>query len=225
MPYLNLKPDHKAVQTYYREIAQTQQLSIFHEGAVASHFARLLQHCGKQVKWTLVEQYPLARQGHRPLKADGVLLDEFRLVHGIWEAKDSDDDLPIEVKKKFQAGYPQDNILFQAPDRAMLYQNGQLIIDADISQPAPLIDTLKTFFEYQPPAYEQWERAVDEFKDQVPQLARSLLQLIEEERKYNRQFVQALQDFTELVRQAINPNTVSLETVNIVNNLPELAIA
>lgn len=43
MPYLSLKPNHKAVQSYYQEIKQKQQLSFLHEGAVAPHFAKLLQ--------------------------------------------------------------------------------------------------------------------------------------------------------------------------------------
>jgi predicted helicase len=206
MPYLNLKANSQPVQTFYREIKEKQQLSFLHEGAVAPHFSKLLQYCGRQFNWTLIEQYPIARLGRHPLKADGALLDEFKLVHGLWEAKDTQDDLPTEAKKKFQADYPPDNILFQAPDRAILYQNGSQVIDADITKPPELIDTLKLFFEYQPPAYEQWELAVDEFRDKVPELARSLLHLIEEERKYNKRFVQALDDFTELVRQAINPN-------------------
>ena len=40
-------------------------------------------------------------------------MDNFRLTHGYWEAKDEDDDLPSEVVRKFEAGYPRDNILFQ----------------------------------------------------------------------------------------------------------------
>jgi predicted helicase len=187
-------------------------LSFIHEGAVAPHFSKLLQSCGQQFKWTLIEQYPIPRKNRQPLKADGVLLDEFKLIHGIWEAKDTHDDLPTEAKKKFQAGYPQDNILFQAPDRAMLYQNGNLVIDTDINQPANLIDALKLFFEYQPPEYEQWDLAVEEFKDKVPELANSLLKLIEAERQYNKHFVQSLNDFIELVRQAINPN-ISMQAV------------
>ena len=112
MPYLNLKANSQPIQTFYREIKEKQQLSFLHEGAVAPHFSKLLQHCGRQFNWTLIEQYPLARQGRHPLKADGDLLDEFKLIHGLWEAKDTRDDLPTEVKKKFQASYPQDNILF-----------------------------------------------------------------------------------------------------------------
>ena len=46
---------------------------------------------------------------------DGALIDDFNLIHGYWEAKDIHDNLPIQVQRKFEAGYPRDNILFQTP--------------------------------------------------------------------------------------------------------------
>lgn len=62
MPYLNLKANSQPVQTFYREIKEKQQLSFLHEGAVAPHFSKLLQYCGRQFNWTLIEQYPIARK-------------------------------------------------------------------------------------------------------------------------------------------------------------------
>lgn len=207
MPTLNLKPTHKPVQDYYTALAQTtQQMSLLHEGAIAPHFANLLRACASRVGWTLQEQFQLPRKGQKPLRADGVLLDDFKLRHGIWEAKDSKDDLAVEVKKKFGQGYPQDNILFQAPRRAILVQNGRTVIDSDISEPTALVDVLQQFFAYQPPEFAQWDRAVLEFKERVPELAGSLLALIEAERKQNKAFRDALITFKELMREAINPN-------------------
>ena len=203
---LNLKTTHKPIKDYYRALRDVQQLSLLHEGAVAPAFANLLRVCASRMSWTLAEQHQIPRKGRRPLRADGVFLDQFKLRHGVWEAKDGQDDLALEVKKKFKDGYPQDNILFQAPDRAILYQNGRLIADADITQPDNLVDVLKLFCEYQPPEYEQWQTAVDEFKERVPELAQSLLGLIETERKQNKRFRDALADFKELMREAINPN-------------------
>jgi hypothetical protein len=49
------------------------------------------------------------------------------------EAKDTDDDLEKEIKAKFAAGCPRDNILFQGPRRAILYQNGERFMDADLA--------------------------------------------------------------------------------------------
>ncbi len=57
------------------------------------------------MSWTLGEQHQIPCKGQRPLRADGVFLDQFKLRHGVWEAKDSQDNLDKEVKKKFREGY------------------------------------------------------------------------------------------------------------------------
>lgn len=205
MAALNIKATHKVVKTYYDEINQLGNLNLPYEGAVSPAFAALLRHCGRQFNWTLAEQFLMKPKG-RSIRVDGALLDEFRLLHGVWEAKDSDDDLEMEVKKKFNAGYPKDNIIFQAPEHAIIWQNGNEIINDDISQPAYLIDALKIFFDYKPPQYDQWEEAVEEFKLKVPELGAALLKLIENETRTNRRFIDALDNFTELCKSTINPN-------------------
>ncbi len=208
MHKLKLKPTYKVVKDYYTELDNLMQLSLFTEGAVSPTFAALLRHCARQFNWTLAEQFSMRARGAggRVIRVDGALLDSFKLIHGVWEAKDSDDDLKREVDRKFEAGYPQDNTLFQAPDRAILWQDGYEVWDADISQPPVLVDLLQEFFAYQPPAFEQWERAVDEFKLQVPNLAAGLLDLIRAERRTNLRFIQAFDEFAALCRQTINPN-------------------
>lgn len=206
MRTLNLKPTHKPVRDYYSALQQAQQLSELHEGNVAPLFAALLRSCASQFNWQLVEQYQIPRRGRNPLRTDGVLLDSFKLIQGVWEAKDSQDNLAQEVKKKLVEGYPKDNILFQSPERLILYQNGQLVVDELISDPEKLVEILKLFFEFQPPAYEQWETAVREFKERVPHLAQGVLSLIAEERQKNKLFTAAFANFMELCRQALNPN-------------------
>ncbi len=206
MPQLNLKPSQKIIANYYKALAESGQLSLLHEGAVAPHFAALLRAIAAPLGWTLQEQYPLPRKGQYPLRLDGVLVDAFNLRHGIWEAKDSDDDLEKEARAKFRLGYPADNILFQSPTRALLYQDGRLAADENIADRERLVSILRLFFEYEPPAFEQWQEAVAEFKDKVPELAQSLLALIETERRENKRFVDAFEGFVEMARQAINPN-------------------
>jgi len=223
MPQLNLKPTHKLITNYYKALAESGQLSLLHEGAVAPHFAVLLRACAAPLGWTLQEQYPLPRPGQHPIRLDGALLDAFSLRHGVWEAKDRDDDLEQEARAKFRAGYPQDNILFQNPTRALLYQDGRVAFDGDITDPEQLVAALKQFFAYEPPHYEQWQEAVAEFKDKVPELAQSLLALIEKERRENKRFVAAFDDFAEMARQAINPNiaTQAVEEMLIQHLLTE----
>ncbi len=149
---------------------------------------------------------------HHTLFIDGALVDSFNLVHGFWEAKDISDDLDKEIKKKFDVGYPKNNILFQAPNRIVIWQDGQEVFDEDVSKPEILIEGLKVFFEYEAPAFEQWQQAVEEFKLKVRELATGLLQLIEKERQTNSLFIQAFNDLVQLCQETINPN-ISIQAV------------
>jgi hypothetical protein len=92
MKELSLKPTQKAILAYYSQLAEFKDIGTVSEGSLAPLFAELLKHCAKQFEWTLVEQYPLRRSG-KNLRADGALIAKYNLIHGIWEAKDSSDNL------------------------------------------------------------------------------------------------------------------------------------
>ena len=213
MTTLNLKSTHKPVKAYYESLQRFESIGVSHETAVRSAFQTLLEYCGKQFNWILVPEHsmtPLIR-GARGVKnkrivVDGALIDNFQLPHGYWEAKDIHDDLPAEVLRKFAAGYPRDNILFQTPHRAILWQNNQQTLNADLTDPTQLIHTLETFFSHRPQEYTEWEEAVAQFKDRVPALGNGLAELIEKEREANREFTTAFAAFHEKCRQSINPN-------------------
>ena len=195
MTALNLKPTHKPIRDYYDALDQFDQLGFTHETAVRSAFQSLLQHCGREFNWTLVPEYPISHQNRR-IVVDGALIDSFQLSHGYWEAKDIHDNLPIQIQHKFEAGYPRDNILFQTPKHAILYQNDQQILDTDLTDPARLIETLETFFSHRPQAYVEWETAVTQFKDRVPALGNGLAELIEKERGDQPSVCHRLQGFS-----------------------------
>jgi predicted helicase len=207
MSHLNLKPTHKILKTFYQEINALSVLKIDTEGSVAPAFATILRHCAGQCDLKFVEQYSLNRDGKHPIRTDGVLLDQFELRHGIWEAKDIQDDLPKAIQQKFLKGYPKDNILFQTPHRIVLWQDGREVFNEDItSNPNLLIDGLNLFFGYNPPAYEQWFDAVLAFKDKVKEHGDALLSIIEQELKHNQKFQKAFESFMLLCLDAINPN-------------------
>ena len=206
---LQLKATHKVVRAYFTELNSLAQLGFFHEGAVAPAFANILRAGAQPFGWTLTEQYQRKPGRGRTIRIDGALLDNFKLAHGYWEAKDNDDDLDVQIRKKLAAGYPRDNILFWAPQRMVVIQQGQRVWDSPIEGeggPDALIEGLRAFFNYQPPAYERWQQAVEEFKTVVPALAEALLTLIEGERQNNQAFRQAFASFTDLCKQAINPH-------------------
>ena len=206
MTSLNLRSTHKIIRDYYNALDQFDRLGVAHEGAVRSAFQSLLQGCARQFDWTLVPEHSMTVHQNRRIVVDGALMDDFRLTHGYWEAKDEDDDLPSEVVRKFERGYPRDNILFQEPHRAILWQNERQTLDADLTDSAELIGTLETFFSHQPPEYTEWEAAVSEFRDRVPALGEGLAERIHGERETNRAFITAFADFHDKCRQSINPN-------------------
>ena len=211
MATLNIRPGHKSIKAYYETIRSLSELGVLHEGAVSPAFASLLRHCASQFDQVLIEKYSLTTNTHTVI-VDGALVDAFNLVHGYWEAKDTTDDLDKEIAKKLKLGYPKNNILFQAPNRVVIWQNSQEVFDGDISKPELLIQALKVFFEYEAPAFEQWQRAVEEFKLKVRELADGLLTLIEKERQTNSLFIQAFNDFVQLCQETINPN-ISIQAI------------
>ncbi|MDE0683367.1 MAG: N-6 DNA methylase [Candidatus Poribacteria bacterium] len=205
MPQLNLKPSHKAVRDYYATLQQYNRHAVTHEGAVSNPFAFLLDACAKQVNATLIPQYAMRASNGNRIVIDGAILDEYGLPFAYWEAKDIDDDLPKAVAEKQAAGYPFDNICFQTPERIILYQNGQVALDLDITEPAQLIAALQYLFAYVPPALDNWQTAVADFREHVPDLANRLKELIDQRHETDTAFKEAFADFYEICRTSINP--------------------
>ena len=123
MSLFPLKPTHKPIKAYYEALAQFHKHGHTTEGNTRSAFADLLKRYASPYGWHLVEEYQFKGTDKQPLRADGALVDDLTLVQGIWEAKDSDDDLTKEVGLKFKKGYPLTNILFQSPGHVVLYPN------------------------------------------------------------------------------------------------------
>ncbi|HNW32521.1 MAG TPA: N-6 DNA methylase, partial [Caldisericia bacterium] len=168
-------------------------------------FSSLLKKCAQQFNYTLVEQYSEKNGGHSN-RYDGLLVDEFKLHHGIWEAKDTGDKLDVEIKKKFERGYPNKNIMFQEPKRIVIYQNGRQVFDEDVTKPEKLVEALKIFFEFEQPIIEDFHKAVEQFKAEIPRLAQGLQQIIDEEQAKNQKYKVAFASFAELCKKSINPN-------------------
>ncbi|WAK74514.1 N-6 DNA methylase [Arthrospira sp. PCC 9108] len=206
MATLNLKPSHKAVKSYYQTLQNFTKFGAANEGAVKVAFADLLTSCCQQFNWLLVQENSLKLTEKKRIQVDGLLVRDDTLKHGIWEAKDTADDLPKEVQKKFAKGYPKDNIIFQSPERVIIWQGGKQVYDQDITKPEALVESLKLFFEYRPPQIENWEKAAAEFGEKVRGLGEKLVDLIESERQTNPKFIDAFEGFINLCRQSINPN-------------------
>ena len=206
MPILNIKPTHKSIKNYYSELEAYTKIGAEHEGAVRTAFQTLLQHYCRQADLILVCEKTRYTKANRRIQLDGEVVDAFDLPHGHWEAKDTQDDLPTEARRKSEAGYPFKNIIIQSPTRALLYQNGHLRLDRDLTDPKHLIELLNTFFAYQEENIVDWYAAVEEFREKVPVLGRGVAQRVETEMQDNPLFRQAFGNFHQQCRAAIDPN-------------------
>ena len=209
MPQLNLKPTHKAVKTYYAAMKELEARGADQEGAVSGPFYTLLEHCAEKVNAAFQREYRTKGRTGNNISIDGAALHESGIPFAYWEAKDNFDNLDKAIQEKRGAGYPFDNILFQTPKRAVLFQNGQETLNADISKPANLTKALRALFEYAPPEIVRWETAAAEFREHVPDIAADLKKKIQAQRNEDAKFAQAFDKFYAVCKDAINPDLSS----------------
>ena len=205
MPKFNIKPTNSQIKTYYAEMDRLASLGVTKETSVRAPFQNLLEQCGRQLNLTQILEYPMKGRGTNRIFIDAALVNNYNMPHGYCESKDIHDDLLAEVKRKLERGYPRDNIIFQTPQRAILLQNDWQL-EADLTDPTQLVNILQAFFDYRPQAYDEWEEAVAQFKDVVPEIGNGLAEIIAKERETNREFTAAFANFHEKCCQSINPN-------------------
>ena len=136
---------------------------------------------------------------------DGTVKDTLRMARGHWEAKDSHDDLDSEIQNKFNRGYPQDNIVFEDSETAVLIQNGDVALRVDMSRPGELHRLIRRFLDYELPNIEEFRRAQGQFKADLPTVLENLRQAVAVAEASNPDYQAAAAAFLDLCRQTISP--------------------
>ncbi|MDZ4182718.1 MAG: type ISP restriction/modification enzyme, partial [Candidatus Cloacimonadaceae bacterium] len=124
---------------------------------------------------------------------------------GYWESKDEYDDLELEIRKKFEKGYPDDNIIFEDSTRAVLYQNGFRVQECSFANPHALDHMLKSFVSYERPEVREFRHAIELFKQDIPKVTTALRDLIIQKAETNADYRYARDFFLELMREVVNP--------------------
>jgi len=208
-----ITPTHRSIRRYYENVAALRAQGVLNEMSVRSPFESLLQETARLKDWTFIAELS-AKSGGALIRPDGTLRDRNSLPRGYWEAKDTQDDLDTEIKKKIARGYPFSNIIFEDTQTGVLFQNKQEINGPySLGNPKELAALLNQFFTYIEPDIEGFEEAVDEFKERVPDLARGLVEKIQQAHRDNVRFQAAFEKFLELCRTALNPN-IRVEAVD-----------
>ena len=152
-------------------------------------------------KLALVDELE-ARLHNRP---DGTVKDSLRMDRGHWEAKDTHDDLDTEIQHKFNRGYPQDNILFEDSQTAVLFQNREEAMRVDMSRPGDLHRLIRAFLDYELPQIEEFRQAQHQFKADLPAVIGNLREAVESAEASNPDYQAAAAGFLALCQQTISP--------------------
>ncbi len=149
-----------------------------------------------------------ASLGNRP---DGTVKDSLRMSRGYWEAKDSHDDLDTEIQRKFNRGYPRDNIIFEDSQIAVLFQNREEAMRVDMSRPGELHRLIRAFLDYELPEIEEFRQAQQQFKADLPTVIGNLREAVEEAEANNPEYQEAAAAFLELCHKAIGPKVSNFD--------------
>ena len=131
----------------------------------------------------------------RSNKPDGTVRDSLRMTRGLWEAKDSHDDLDREIRHKLGQGYSSDNILFENSVTAVLVQNDQEVMRTDMADAAALDELIRKFLGYELPEIQEFREARQQFRDDLPAVLESLRVTIVDAEISNDEYQRAAQLF------------------------------
>ena len=137
---------------------------------------------------------------------DGTVKDALRMARGYWESKDPHDDLDAEITRKFDRGYPRDNIIFEDSQTAVLIQNREEAMRADMSRPGDLHRLIRSFLDYELPQIEEFRQAQTQFKADLPAVLENLREAVEEAEAENEGYMAAAAGFLGLCRESISPD-------------------
>ena len=129
--------DYPHIDRYYDELSQLIEFGgLANEENIRSAFQNCLAaYCaGHSERLVLVPEL----RSDSSNKPDGTIRDSLRMTRGLWEAKDTHDDLDHEIRNKLSQGYSGDNILFEDSRTAVLIQNNQETRRTEMTDPAAL---------------------------------------------------------------------------------------
>ena len=196
-------PSYPHIERYRDELAQLIEFGgSDSELSIRSAFQNCLAAYCHEHRERLVLVPELAAASGIP---DGTVKDALRMARGYWEAKDTHDNLDTEIQRKFDRGYPRDNIIFEDSRTAVLIQNREEVMRADMSRPEELHRLIRSFLDYELPQIEEFRQAQQQFKADLPTVIGNLREAVEEAEADNPEYQTAAAAFLELCKRSIGP--------------------
>ncbi len=196
----------RLINTYLSEIDRLKKFSgTATESVTSEAFKDLLKNWARANGLVFIPQYLVETARGTKVYPDGAILHDLRVPLGYWEAKDTADDLDVEIEKKRLKGYPQDNIIYENSDTAVLWQNKAEVMRCSMTDVTALEKLLSLFFGYQRPEIALFRSAVAQFKTDLPAVLQALRDKIDEAYATNTTFQSIAAKFLEHAKKTINP--------------------
>ena len=182
------------------------------ETAIRNAFYYLLNEYAKQKGLMIVTEVTIKAPSGKNVTPDGTLKDALRQDWGYWESKDEADDINEEMRKKFDKGYPKENILFEDSQTAVLIQNGIEQMRVSINNAEGLHRLLNAFVSFERPEVKNFRKAIEHFKEDIPKVTETIRNIIVEQEVSNQKYIKAAETFLRLCRASINTD-ITIEDV------------
>ncbi|EQB33961.1 N-6 DNA methylase [Sphingobium ummariense] len=193
--------EYRAELDRIRAVSGSRRESVLREA-----FKDLLKRWARAHDLQFIAEHDILTKQMNRIYVDGALLHGLRVPFGYWEAKDENDDLAQEIEAKFRKGYPKDNIVFTDDVKAVLWQDGAEVMQADMQADDDSLLTLLTrFFAHERKEIADFNKAVKQFAQDLPEILKALRDRIAEKHGSSRDFAGAVAAFLQHARDAINP--------------------
>ena len=174
------------------------------ETAIRNAFYNLLNDYAKQKGLMIVPEVTIKAANGKNVTPDGTLKDMLRQDWGYWESKDESDVIDDEIKKKFEKGYPKENILFEDSQTAVLFQNGAEVQRVQMKDAGALHSIITRFISFERPEVQNFRKAIELFKQDIPKVTETIRGIIIAQEKTNPAFTKATGEFLTLCHESIN---------------------
>ena len=187
------------IHNYYKNLEEIESTGSHHEGTSRQAMARLLSSLSFKQNLKLVEgmsRKPYGQTQH--IVYDGVLIrkrDGFDF--GYWEAKNQDKHLDRAIQEKIQAGYSLMNTFFENTQKAVLYQDGKKVLQANMKDSLELERILVQFFLHDQKIFDDFQSEKEHFVKQIEAQAEKLFRELEQKKKDHAPFQEELVKFHE----------------------------
>ena len=198
-------PVYPHIDRYYGELSQLIEFGgLDNEENIRSAFQNCLAaYCAEHSERLVLVPELRSDSSNKP---DGTIRDSLRMTRGLWEAKDTHDDLDREIQNKLSQGYSSDNILFEDSRTAVLFQDQQEVMRTDMTDPAALHELIRKFLDYELPEIKEFREARHQFKTDLPTVLEKLRETVLEAESGNPGYQEAARIFLELCHQSIGPD-------------------